>query len=328
MRAMVLPRFGGPEVFEERELPDPVPCDGQVLIRVAASSVNPVDYKIRDGRAAALAGPLPAILHPDCAGEVVAVGSGVDGFRPGDRVIAFASGLAGKAGALADLMVADARMVARKPGSLSFEQAAALPLVTVTAWYALVDQAGVGPGHGVLIEGGTGGVGHVAVQLAAARGATVFAMCGSAETCAIAEDLGATRTFNYKTTEPAEVFAAAPGGAGFDVVFNTPGAASIDHAVAAARHGGTILDILGDFPTRPGFQMKWLSFRSVFAGRPIVQNVDQAGVGSILAEAGHLVDQGSLKPLVDRQRFAFAQVGAAHSHAEFGSPTGKVVLSR
>jgi len=327
MRAVVIHEFGGPEVLAAAELPAPEPGPGQVLIEVHATSVNPVDYKIRDGRAAALAGRLPAVLHPDCAGRIVRVGADVDGFRPGEAVYAFAAGIAGKPGALADLMVADARIVAPKPATLTMAEAAALPLVSVTAWYCLVDKAKVGPDHTVFVEGGTGGVGHVAVQLAKARGARVFAACGSDEKCRIAENLGAERAFNYRTLSAEEMVAESPGGRGYDVVFNTPGAASIDHAVAVAAFGGIILDILGDFPTRPGFQMKWLSFVSVFAGRSILMDVDQEGVGAILREIAKLVDAGDVRPLIDPRHFTFGTAADAHRTAEHGDPMGKIVLT-
>ena len=328
MKALAINGFGGPEVFEEIETPRPRPAQGQVLIEVHASSVNPVDYKIRDGRASFLCPRFPAVLHPDCAGVVQETGPGVSGLESGDQVYAFASGIGGKQGALADFMLADERMVARKPERLSMMEAAALPLVTVTAWYCLVDKASVGPGTSVFVQGGTGGVGHVAVQLAKARGARVFASCGDEEKRRLAEELGAEQAFNYRTETVEEIVAASPEGRGYDVVFNTPGAASIDHSVSIAAFGGVILDILGDFPMKPGFQMKWLSFVSVFAGRSILMDVDQAHVGHILRAVAELVDQGRMRPLIEPKSFTFDQVGEAHKHAEHNRPTGKVVLSR
>lgn len=327
MRAIGITEFGGPEVFEEIEVPKPTAAEGQVVIEVRASSVNPVDYKIRDGRGAFLCPAFPVILHPDCAGVVADVGPGVDGFVPGDEVYAFSSGLMGKPGALAEFMAADARMIAHKPKSLSFEEAAALPLVTVTAWYSLIDCFEIGPQHTILVQGGTGGVGHVAVQLAKSRGAKVFATCGSDEKCAIAKDLGADDAFNYRTMKVKDYVKQATGGAGFDVVYNTPGTDSIDQSVAATAFRGTILDILGDFPKEPGFSLKWLNFSSVFAGRSITHDVDQEHVGEILRETTKLVEAGKLRPLVHGQQFTFAEAGEAHRMAEHDSPTGKVVLT-
>ena len=135
MKAMVINNFGGPEVFEEANLPTPYAGDGEVVIKIKASSVNPVDYKIRAGRIPFLAPSHPTILHSDAAGTITEVGAGVVGFSVGDSVMSFATGLAGKPGALAQYMAADARMIAKMPGNVSFEEAAALPLVGVTSWY-------------------------------------------------------------------------------------------------------------------------------------------------------------------------------------------------
>ena len=151
MRASVIRDFGGPDVFHEIEVPRPEPGPGEVLIRVAASSVNPVDYKVCDGRATGLCPNFPAILHADCAGTIESVGDDVDGFVPGDEVYCFATGIGGKPGALAEYMAVDARMVAHKPALLSFEAAAALPLVTVTAWFCLFDRVSLQPGDTLLV---------------------------------------------------------------------------------------------------------------------------------------------------------------------------------
>lgn len=327
MRAMIIRGYGGPEVFEQVDLPRPEPGAGEVLIRVRASSVNPVDYKIRNGRGAFLIPELPAILHGDCAGTVEAVGEGVSNFTPGDAVYSFSTGMAGKPGALAEYMVAPAHMIAKKPANLSFEEAAALPLVAVTCWHCLVDQADISPGHSLLVQGGTGGVGHVAVQLAKARGARVFATCGSPEKARLAESLGAEKAFDYRSETPEAMAEAAPGGQGYDFVFNTPGTPSINQSVIAARIEGTILDILGNFPTERGFQMKWLTFRSVFAARHILTGKDGAHIAHILREITRLAEEGKMRPLIDQRQFAFPQAGEAHQVAEHGSPTGKVVLT-
>ena len=326
MKAVVINRFGGTDVFEVSEQPRPKAEAGQVVIQVAASSVNPVDYKIRDGRASFLAPSFPAILHPDAAGTITEVGPEVSAFAPGDRVMSFASGLVGKPGALAEYMAADARMIAKIPGELEFEVAAALPLVSVTSWYNIVEVARPAPGVSILVMGGTGGVGHVAIQLAKWKGAFVAAACGSADKCDEAAALGADAVIDYRSTKSEDYAKLAPGGKGFDAVFNTPGVPSVNQAVAAAKFGGTVLDILGEFPTEGGFQIKWLSFKSTFAGHEIVFGTDPSRVGAILREISALVAAGQLRPLIDPKRFGFTEVGAAHEYAEHGSPMGKVVL--
>ena len=309
MKAMAIETHGGPETFRPVEAPDPAPGDGEVTIAVRASSVNPVDYKIRDGRAARLCPRLPAILHADCAGVVSAVGAGVEGLREGDEVYAFATGIGGKPGALAEFMAADARMVAPKPASLSFEEAAALPLVTVTAWFCYFDRDDLQPDASVLVQGGTGGVGHVAVQLAAWRGAEVYATCGSDEKCRIAEGLGARRAFNYAETDPAAIYAAAPGGAGFDYVFNTPARRRSTHRWRRRATSARSWTFWGTSRRSRAFKAKWLAFKSVFAGRPMVSGDRVGAVGEILREARDMVAEGALRPLVDKRHFGFSEVG-------------------
>jgi len=172
MRAQIIDAFGEPDVFRMATLPDPQPGPGEVVVALAATTVNPVDYKIRR-HGPSIAPALPAVLGCDVAGTVVAVGADVTAFKVGDEVYGCAGGVAGvSGGSYAEHIAADARLLARKPATLSLREAAALPLVTITAWEGL-DRAGVGAGTTVLIHGGAGGVGHVAIQLAKARGATV-----------------------------------------------------------------------------------------------------------------------------------------------------------
>ncbi|MEO0378051.1 MAG: zinc-binding dehydrogenase [Cyanobacteria bacterium P01_A01_bin.17] len=292
-----------------------------------APSVNPVDWKIRSGFGAFLCPTFPAVLHTDCSGSIVQVGDDVSDFNVGDEVWSFATGLVGKQGALAEYMSADARMVAKKPKSLSFEAAATLPLVSVTAWFCLIERMSIKPGSNLLIQGGTGGVGSVALQLAKEKlGVSVYVTCGSNEKCQIAEDLGAKKAFNYKTTTVEEMLTKATDGKGFDVVFNTSGEASSAASAKACRFGGTIIDINGAFPANSGFQLKQLGFLSVFAGYPIVNDFDQEKVGKILTDMAELVDAGSIRPLIDPQRFTYAEIQAAHTYQETANSIGKVAL--
>ncbi|WP_231646202.1 alcohol dehydrogenase catalytic domain-containing protein [Mycolicibacterium mengxianglii] len=173
MRAAVLTAYNVP--LQLTEIPDPVPGPGDVLVRVMAGGVNPLDTKIRRGEAAHAQTAPPAVLGIDMAGVVEEVGSEVDRFRVGDEVFGMIGGVGGLPGSLAEFAAVDARLIARKPDALTMEQAAALPLGFITSWEGLVDRANVGPGQQVLIHGGAGGVGYLAVQLALARGAQVFA---------------------------------------------------------------------------------------------------------------------------------------------------------
>lgn len=328
MNAIVINKFGGPDVFEPTELPVPSPSADEVLINVRASSVNPVDWKIRSGFAPFLCPQFPAVLHPDCAGTIVAKGEGVTELELGDEVYCFASGLVGRPGALAEYMCADARMVAKKPKNLTFEQAATLPLVAVTSWICLLQRLSIRQDIPILIQGGTGGVGFFALQLAKAKlSQHVYATCGSDEKCKVAEGLGAVQAFNYRTTPVEDMVADATNGEGFGVVFNTPGQASINASVEAAAFGGSILDINGTFPTEGNFQTKQLIFASVFGGYPITHGFDQKLVGDILRETSSLVEDGRIVPLLDPAHFTFEQVGDAHAHQQNGAPTGKVALT-
>jgi NADPH:quinone reductase len=161
MRAALLETAGAP--FRVTTVARPEPEAGQVLVRVAASAVNPLDVKIHAGEAPHARQPLPAILGIDMAGIVEAVGPGVADFRRGDEVYGMTGGVGGLQGSLAEFAAVDARLLAPKPATLSMREAAALPLVFITAWEGLVDRAGVRSGQKVLIQGGAGGVGHIAV---------------------------------------------------------------------------------------------------------------------------------------------------------------------
>src|SRR5262245_2142387 len=173
MKALILERPNGP--FRLVDVPTPTPGPGEVLVRIHASGVNPLDTKIRAGAAAHARHPFPAILGVDLAGVVAAMGDGVTAFQRGDEVHGMTGGVGGVPGSLAEFAAVDARLLARKPANLSMRLAAALPLVAISAWEGLVDRARVGPGRSVLVQGGAGGVGHVAVQLALALGARVHA---------------------------------------------------------------------------------------------------------------------------------------------------------
>ena len=169
-----------------------------ILIQVKATSLNPLDTKIRSGVFAKFPPEFPAVLHGDVAGIITEVGEGVTDFKVGDEVYGFAGGVKGTSGALAEYMAADARLLANKPKNLSFAEAAALPVVAITAWEALVKRANIGAGDEILIHGGAGGVGHVAIQLAKWLGAKVYTTVSSPEKAQIAEEFGADVVINYK----------------------------------------------------------------------------------------------------------------------------------
>jgi len=324
MRALVLETTGGP--FHSRQVPRPVAGPGQVLVRIAASGVNPLDTKIRAGNAAHARHPLPAVLGMDLAGVVAEVGPGVDRFRPGDEVYGLTGGVGGLQGSLAEYAAVDADLLAIKPAALSMREAAALPLVTITAWEGLVDRARTAAGDRVLVQGGSGGVGHVALQIARVRGAQVFATVRPDQFDTVL-GFGAT-PIDHTTTGVDDYVAQHTGGEGFDVVFDTVGGATLDASFdAVRRHGGHVVSALG-WGTH---KLAPLSFRAatysgVFTLLPMLTGRCRAAHGRILQQAAALADAGQLRPRVDACRFTLDTALQAHQRVEEGRAQGKVVV--
>lgn len=308
-------------------MPEATP--NHVVVRVAASSVNPVDCKIRRGDYAPMAPPFPAILHGDVAGTVTAVGKNVTRFKVGDEVYGCAGGVGDTPGALAEYMRADAALLAPKPRALDFAQTAALPLVAITAWEALVARAHIEPGQRVLIHAAAGGVGHIAIQLAKARGAQVFATASTPEKQQLARTLGADGVIDYRSETVEQYVKRCTAGAGFDIVFDTVGGDTFSHALEAARLRGTVVSILptATYDLTPVLR-KALTIHGVFMMLPLLTGAGRAAHGELLGEIARLVDAGKIRPQLDVQRFTFAQIGAAHARLESGRAIGKVVLTQ
>src|SRR6201997_2445089 len=231
MLAAMLDGAGQP--FRLASVARPRPGPGEVLVRIKASGVNPLDTKIRAGAAAHARHPYPAILGIDLAGIVEAVGPDVSAFRTGDEVYGMTGGVGGVQGSLAEYAAVDARLLARKPGNLSMREAAALPLIVITAWEGLADRASLKAGQQTLIHGGAGGVGHVAVQLARALGAEVFAT-GSSRSLAFIKELGAV-PIDYNAMTVEDYVAKYTDGRGFEVIYDTVGGATLDASFGAVR---------------------------------------------------------------------------------------------
>jgi len=324
MRAQVLKEFGGPDNFWLETVPNPVVTQGHVLIRVAATSVNTVDTKIRAGLPIGPA--LPAILGADVAGVIVAKGEGVEGFEVGDAVYGCAGGVKGQGGALAELMLADAQLIAKKPVSLSMREAAALPLVAITAWDAL-ERSRVSEGQTVLVHGGLGGVGHVAIQLAKARGAKVATTCSGEGSDALARSLGADAVIDYKAESVEGYVQRLTQGSGFDVVFDTIGGANLPTSFAAVAIDGNIATTNAR-TTQDLSQLhaRALSLHVVFMLLPMLTGKHRARHGRILAELAAWVDTSKVKPLIDPHRFTLATAPDAHRLLESGDAVGKIVI--
>jgi NADPH2:quinone reductase len=324
MKVSLIRQFGGPERFEIADVARPNPGPGEVLVRIAAASVNPVDYKIR-AVGPSIAPELPAVLGCDLSGTVEAIGPNVSTFAAGDTVYGCAGGVRGMGGTYSEYIATDARLLAHKPASLSFAEAAALPLVTITAWEGL-DRAGVTSRDRILVLGGTGGVGHVAVQLAKARGAHVTATVSSEEKARIAKGLGADEIVNYRSETLARAKQRLTGGKGFDVVFDTTGRDNFAACFDAVKETGQVVTIVSQYTVDLSpMHYKGLSLHHVFMLIPMLSNIGREAHGAILTQAAALADHGRLKPLID-SRFPLTEVGQAHARLEDGSATGKIVI--
>jgi NADPH:quinone reductase len=329
MKAIAIKDFGEPSVFQELDFPIPSLSAHQVLIRVAATSINPVDLKIRQGATTDIAPKFPAILHGDVAGVIEVIGDKVTKFIVGDEVYACAGGVKGTGGALAEYMLADAELVAHKPKLLSMAEAAALPLVSITAWEGLIDRAQVRSGQKVLVYGGTGGVGHIGVQLAKWAGAKVYATVSNQEKSAIAFDLGADVIIDYHQTSVKEFVAEHTDGLGFDIVFDTVGNDNLQNAFKAAKLNGTVISTVSlSKQDLTLLHAKGLTLHLVYMLIPMLSNTNRAYHGEILARLADLVDGGQVYPLIDAKSFTFANVPAAHAYVESGRALGKVVLKQ
>ncbi len=256
---------------------------------------------------------------------MVAVGQGVTGFAEGDEVYGMTGGVGGVQGSLAQYAAVDAALLARKPKNLGMREAAALPLVFITAWEGLVDRARVRSGQNVLIHGGAGGVGHVAVQLARSVGANVFAT-GSAASLSYIGKLGAT-PIDYGAATVEQYVAEHTGGAGFDIVYDNVGGTTLDGSFNAITRFGHVVSALG----WGSHALAPLSFRGgtysgVFTLLPLLTGEGRSHHGAILREATRLAEAGKLQPRLDPRRFKLVNVDTAHAAIESRSAQGKILV--
>jgi NADPH:quinone reductase len=322
MRALVLTAHGSP--LHISSIPRPEPAAGQVLVRIKASGVNPLDLKIAKGQAAHARHPLPAILGIDVAGIVESVGADVASFKRGDEVYGMTGGVGGLQGSLAEFVAADARLLARKPNNLGMREAAALPLIFITAWEGLVDRAHVRRGQKALVQGGAGGVGHIVVQLARAYDAEVFAT-GSRKDKAYIEQLGAT--FIDRETPVADYVAAHTAGRGFDVIYDTVGGAVLDASFNAVARFGHVVSALGwGTHALAPLSFRAASYSGVFTLLPMLTGEGREHHGEILREATKLIEAGKIVPRLDPRHFSLETIEQAHAAIEPGMNSGKIVV--
>jgi len=308
MRAISQRVLGGPEVLEEVDRPRPVPGAGEVLVRVHAAGVNPTDWKHRAGMRG-MTEPVP-VLGWDVSGVVAEVGYGVTLLRPGDEVFGMLPYSHG-AGAYAEYAKAPTRCFVRKPANLDHVHAAALPLAGLTAYQALVDTADVQPGQRVLVHAAAGGVGHLAVQIAKARGAHVIGTA-SAPKHDLLRELGADEVIDYRATDFADAVD------GVDVVLDPLAGEVRTRSLGALRRDGLLISFVGD-GTEAAAREKAAELGVRL--EVLLVEADNAGMRAI---AG-LAEQGLLRAHVDTT-FPLADAAKAHAYAETSRTTGKNVL--
>jgi NADPH:quinone reductase len=321
---------GGPEVLQARDLPEPAIAGGHdVLVRLRAAGINPVDYKLRSY--GTIGGSLPAVLGWDGAGVVEATGPEVTRFRPGDEVYFCDGGFGPTPGTYQEAKVVDERYLARKPERLSFIEAAAAPLVTITAWEALRERARVSAGQFVLVQAGAGGVGHMSVQIARLAGARVATTVSPGAKTALASSLGAELCIDYQHTDVGAALRSWTGMDGADVVHDTVGGKTFTACFSLVRPYGDLVSnvespwedaaVNATHNRNLRVSFTWMPAPSVF-GWP-EQRERQRG---ILETAGSHFDAGELRVMVGAT-FPLDQAADAHRALEAGQVVGKVVLT-
>lgn len=322
MNVLLLERASAP--MRQVQLATPTPGAGEVLVEIRASGVNPLDLKIASGTAAHARHPLPAVLGIDLAGVVASVGPNVTDFRAGDEVLGMTGGVGGHQGSLAEYAAVDARLLARKPNNLNMREAAALPLAFITAWEGLSDRAQVARGQTVLVHGGAGGVGHVAIQIARSFDANVFAT-GSATHLDYIESLGAVAINRERSVE--QYVDEHTQGAGFDIVYDTIGGAVLDASFKAIKRFGHVVSALGwgTHPLAP-LSFKGGTYSGVFTLLPLLTGIGREHHGEILRRATELAQRGLLRPRLDANPFTLDSANDAHALVAAGSNDGKVVI--
>jgi len=306
MKAIRIHAYGGPELMQLEDAPVP-PCGaGDLLVRVVAAGVNPIDWKMRSGlMAAQLPKSFPITLGSDGAGIVTAMGGAVHGFELGDEVFFYAEFARG--GTYAEYVAVEASQVAKKPRTVSFSTAAALPTPGQAAWTALIDTARIEPGLRVLIHGGAGALGTIAVQLAKEHGARVTATA-SGDGLALVKSLGADEVIDYRVQRFEEI------ARDMDIVLDTLGGATQEASWSTMRKGGIL--VATAMPPSPA-RAAAAGVRAAFVFTP--------PRGAVLAQLAQRVDDGRLRVVVG-QELALADAAHAHRLGESGQARGKMIL--
>jgi NADPH2:quinone reductase len=329
MKAIVMKETGEPDVLRLETFPDPrITSPSQVRVQLKAAGVNPLDAKLRN-RGVFLPDGLPAILGCDGAGVVIETGSEASAFREGDEVWFCHGGLGGLQGNYAEQVVLDESFCCRKPASIDFSHAAAAPLVLITAWEALFGRARLAEGQTLLVHGGAGGVGHVAIQLAKQVGARVITTVSTDEKAEFVRSLGADIVINYRQEAFVDVVMQHTQDQGADVVLDTVGPAVLKQSIPATAHYGDLVTLL-----EPGADMDWKEarLRNLRIGftlmlTPMLRELPQARAEqvTILCNCSQFIDSGALK-IALADSLPLAQANEAHRRIETGHTQGKLVL--
>ena len=318
------------EVLQDVDIPEPrISSPTEIKVQLKAAGVNPIDTKLRS-RGVLFPDALPAILGCDGAGTVIETGTGVTRFQSGDNVWFCHGGLGDAPGNYAAMTVLEESEAEPMPATLGFEEAAALPLVLITAWESLFDRAGLAAGQTVLIHAGAGGVGHVAIQLAKSIGAQVATTVSTQEKADLARQLGADFVVLYQDNDLVDAIMDWTHGRGVDVVLDTVGGDTFRRSLDAACVYGHVVTLLD-----PGKDVDWKNSRNKNLGisftlmlTPMLQDLPEARAhqGEILRRCAELISAGKLKPLVSTT-LPLSQAARAHRLIEAGHVQGKVVLS-
>lgn len=321
MRAIVVREFGEPSVMRVEDVPAPEMGPGQVLVRVRAVGVNPVDTYIRKG-AYARKPSLPYTPGADAAGTVKAVGAGVSAFSPGQRVYIIGT-IAGAFGASAELVVCDPAQVHPLPDGVSYEQGAAIGVPYATAYRALFHRAQSRPGETVLVHGGSGGVGTAAIQLASAAGMVVLATAGTDRGLAHLTAQGASHAFNHRAADYLEQIMAATGNRGVDVVLEMLANVNLNRDLGLLARRGRVI-VIGNRGTIEIDARQTMTRDADIRGMTLF-NASPADMAEIHAALGAGLRSGTLRPVVGRE-FALTDAPAAHEAVMAPGAHGKIVL--
>jgi len=330
MKAILMTAAGGADVLKLADIPLPeLPSPEHIRVKLHAAGINPIDTKLRKSPAY-YPDNLPCVLGCDGAGVVESVGSAVNRFSPGDEVYFFNGGLGNEQGNYAEYTTVHQDFAAFKPRHVTMEEAAALPLVLITAWEALFDRCCLQEGNTVLIHAGGGGVGHVAVQLAKQAGATVLATVGSREKAAWVTSLGADRVFVYRDVDFATAVLDWTHGCGVDMVFDTVGGDTFCRSFACTRVYGRIVSLLQW--SCDAEQMKLARTRNLGMAFELILTPTVLGLHEervhqrrILEEGARLIEADKLKIKISHI-LPLADAAKAHTMIEEGHTTGKIVL--